>query len=200
MKIPSKGRAKIYEDINRLEITIPAARIWIAIIFLSFWMGGWLFGEVTVIGILWKQDTPLFANAFLLFWLLCWTLGGAFVIFVIANMIAGKEIISLERGELRIYRGVFGLGRRRTFDCGEIKNLQLNPEMYGRPMLTQMRSIYKFNSGTMKFDYGMKTVKFAAGIDEAEARFLFEKIVDDRNIRESNLAETRDADSSEPLP
>ncbi len=198
MEVPSKGRAKIYEDINRLEITIPSSRIWIAIIFLTFWMGGWLFGEVTVIGILWKQDTPLFANDFLLFWLLCWTLGGAFVIFVIANMVAGKEVISLERVELRIFRGVFGIGRKKTYDCGEIKNLQLNPELHSSPMISQVRSIYKLNSGTLKFDYGMKTVKFAAGIDEAEARFLFEKIADDRNIRDSNLAISRDQ-SSESL-
>lgn len=198
MEVPSKGRAKIYEDINRLEITIPSARIWIAIIFLTFWMGGWLFGEVTVIGILWKQDTPLFANAFLLFWLLGWTLGGAFVIFVIANMVAGKEVISLERGELRIFRGVFGIGRKKTYDCGEIKNLQLNPELQNSPMVSQVRSIYRLNSGTLKFDYGMKTIKFAAGIDEAEARFLFKKIAADRNIHNSNLAVPPE-NSSEPL-
>jgi len=60
---------------------------------------------------------------------------------VIANMVAGKEVISLERGELRIFRGVFGIGRKKTYDCGEIKNLQLNPELQSSPMISQVCSI-----------------------------------------------------------
>jgi len=45
----------------------------------------------------------------------------------------------------------------------------------------------------------MKTVKFAAGIDEAEARFLFDKIVADRNIHNSNLAVPIDQRSEQLL-
>lgn len=188
MEKPANGKAKIYEDINRLEITIPSIRVWIVIVFLIFWMGGWLFGEVSVIRILMQSDTPAFANAFLMFWLLCWTVGGGFVVFVIANMLGGKEVIAVERGELRIFRGVWGVGRKKVYDISEIRNLQVNPEVYGSQLLSQMRSIYKLNSGTLKFDYGMKTVKFAAGIDEAEARFLMEKLSKNRNIRDANLA------------
>jgi len=38
------------------------------------------------------------------------------------------------------------------------------------------------NTGTIKFDYGMQTVKFA-NVDEAEANFMFQKLRDKKYIK-----------------
>ena len=40
-----------------------------------------------------------------------------------------------------------------------------------------LSSLAGFAGGKLRFDYGMKTIKFGIGIDEAEARYLIDEIV-----------------------
>ena len=46
METPYAGRATINDIYNGVEITIPAKRNPFIIIFLSFWLCGWLMGEI----------------------------------------------------------------------------------------------------------------------------------------------------------
>lgn len=41
--------------------------------------------------------------------------------------------------------------------------------------------------GTIAFDYGMKTVKFADGIDEAEGKHILNVLKEKRILTEANL-------------
>ena len=65
------------------------------------------------------------------------------------------------------------------FDIKEIKNLQVNSSLVSFPFF---RNLSNFNmpgivsGGTLKFDYGFKTIHFAAGIEEAEARYILDEI------------------------
>jgi len=43
-------------------------------------------------------------------------------------------------------------------------------------------------SGTIRFDYGLQTVKFAAGIDEAEAKFIVDKLKERHLLTEINYS------------
>lgn len=43
------------------------------------------------------------------------------------------------------------------------------------------------NTGTLRFDYGLKTVRFGGGIDEAEANFIINKLKEKKFIGETNL-------------
>ena len=81
---------------------------------MSAWMGGWVMGETFAIGTVFRSDTPLFANAFILFCLIDWAFGGALVVYTILWQLIGYEKIPIERGVLKIDKSVLGIGRKKV--------------------------------------------------------------------------------------
>lgn len=187
MERPFSGRAKINETIGGFSIEIPPNRNWFVIIFLTGWLGGWVMGELFALGAITGFLGDGFESAgsfFILFWLIAWTVGGFFAIRTWLWMIAGKEIISFNSNELRIdKRGAFFYSPK-VYDLREVKNFALNPSnnfdnFFG---MNSNRDMWSLGSnGIFKFDYGFKTIKIANGLDEAEGRFILEK------IKEKNL-------------
>lgn len=186
---PTNGRARINQDINSLNISIPSKKNWFIIIFMTAWMGGWVMGEAFAIRTIFNSDTPIIANAFLLFWLVGWTVGGAFVIYTISWQLVGREIINVERGLLRIEKSVKGIGRKKVYDINSIQNIDINPTQdFGIWGGNYNLNLFGMKGGKIKFDYGMKTIKFANDIDEAEARMIIEKLKGNTNLKEDNFA------------
>lgn len=189
---PAIGRANIKHDFNSLSIEIPSKKNWFVIIFMLAWMGGWAVGEFSVIGILLRSDAPIFANAFLLFWLVGWTLGGIFAIYSVLWMLIGSEIITVDRGILEIKKSIKGIGRKRSYEIKSIRNLDINPmQDMGIWGGSYSRNTFGMKRGRIKFDYGMKTIKFANGIDEAEARMILNKLKSNTSFRDENFADKR---------
>ncbi len=101
--------------------------------------------------------------------------------------LTGREIITIEQGVLKIERKGDLLGRTKTYDLNEVKNIRAqddimdyNNRFYGG----RRRGFYA--GGTIRFDYGLRTVKFAAGIDLAEAKFILEKLKERHLLTEKN--------------
>lgn len=186
---PPKGRAIISQDFNSLNIEIPSKKNWFIIIFMMVWMVGWVMGETFAVVEIFHSDTPLFANAFLLFWLVGWTVGGAFVLYTISWQLIGRETINIQRGILNVGKSVIGIGRKKRYDIQSIKNLDINPihdlGIWGDNF---KRNMFAMKGGKIKFDYGMKIIKFANDIDEAEARMIIEKLKINPYLREDNFA------------
>lgn len=187
MERPYSGRATINESMREFSIEIPAKRNWFVVIFLTAWLCGWVMGELFAIAALTGFLGEPFENGgsfFLLFWLIGWTAGGFFAIRTWLWMIAGKEIIRFDDNELRITKKGALLYSPKVYDLREVKNFALNPNtnpdiFFG---MNSSRDIWNpGNNGIFKFEYGLKTIKIANGIDEAEGRFILEK------IKEKNL-------------
>ena len=188
IETPSNGRAKIFKNGNSIEFQIPAKKNWFIIIFLTAWLGGWFMGETFAIGELFNSDTPVFANAFLLFWLTGWTVGGLFAITILLWSIAGQEIIKIENGILEIGRQIFSLKRIKKYQITELRHLSINPtadnDVWG---MGYQRNLFGLKGGVLKFDYGLKTLKFGGGIDEAEGRLIIETLKLNPNFKETNF-------------
>jgi len=189
IETPSNGRAKIFKNGNNLEVQIPTKKNWFVIIFLTAWMGGWFIGETFAITTLFFGDTPFFANAFLLFWLTGWTVGGLFCITILLWSIAGQEIIKIENGIIEISKQIFSLKRSKKYHIDEVRHLTINPtsdnDMWG---MGYQRNLFGLKGGgVLKFDYGLKTLKFAGGIDEAEGRLMIETLKMNSNFKEQNF-------------
>lgn len=186
---PSAGRSIISQNFQCLTIEIPAKKNWFAIVFISIWMLGWLAGEVFVFVAVFTSDQPLLANAFLLFWLIGWTVGGVMAFLMLAWQLGGKEIISLENNLLKIEKSIEGIGRKKFYDIHTIKNLSIQPTQdlgfWGKSYSINMPNI---KNGKIKFDYGMKTIKFADEIDEAEARMIMNKLKERAELISENFA------------
>ncbi len=182
MEKPYPGHAQVDETPDEIVITIPAKRKRYIILFMTAWLGAWLLGEVFVLGTVfggYDGSGGEFVSLFMLVWLTIWTFAGLFVIRILIWMFVGKEVISISRKELRIHRKGQLLSKPKLYDTSQVKSLDVNSNG-GIPVI--LREIYSNNllntgnSGALKFDYGLKTVHFADGIDEAEAKFLLKKI------------------------
>jgi hypothetical protein len=63
-----------------------------------------------------------------MFWLLGWTVGGAFALYALLSLAVRKEIVSLRSGSLTIKRAVLGVGLTREYDLAHTKNLRVSPK------------------------------------------------------------------------
>jgi len=168
------AKASVSDTPDGLVINIPAAKSWLVILFIGFWLCGWVFGEVSVIRQLASGKTPASGGSLFLFgWLGAWTVGGCAAICFWMWNVAGHEIVSLTPASLAIRRDILGFGRSREYDLPSVKNLRIDR--------TPMNRSFAWNSpsrsmlgGAIAFDYGSKTFRFGGGIDEAEASHLIE--------------------------
>jgi len=175
---PYIGRAKIDFDGFKMKIQIPSKKNWFIILFLSAWLVGWYFGESSVIKELISNDN-IGVNSFMLFWLAGWTIGGAFAFVVLLWTLIGRETISIDRSIIQIDKGILDFGiRSKRYELKSLKKLELNPGQNITTLFAQKNvgDFWGLTGGKLRFDYGLKTIKFGIGIDEAEARYLIDEI------------------------
>ena len=176
IEVPSR-RSTIHDSPSGLEIVIPARRNFFTIAFIGFWLIGWACGEVFAIRQLFVVGkSPDFPGLFLLAWLGGWTVGGGFAIYAWLWTVVGKERIILRPGTLATKREVLGFGRSREYDLSHVSNVRIsqqshNPFDFG----SGMRSL-GIGGGMIAFDYGAKTFRFGASIDEVEAEDIVEEL------------------------
>jgi hypothetical protein len=159
---------------GRFRLEIPARRNWLAILFLGAWLVFWAFGEVAVTRmILLGAGAP---RLFMFAWLVLWTVGGGHAIVVLAWGIAGREIVTLGGGVLLIRRGALGVGRTWEYGLETVRNLRVDP---ARVTYSRMESTFPstgLSGGPVAFDHGARTVRFAGGVDEAEAAIIVKEL------------------------
>jgi hypothetical protein len=168
---PASARYTVESTVDGIRISIPARRNWFIILFLIAWLGGWFFGEVSAATELLnpRDKTP---SGFLAFWLLGWTLGGAFCIAAVLWQLAGREILTVNPSWLIHRVEVFGFGLSRTYLASDVKNLRgtddapslfVNQRAWFPPLVGS-------GYGPIAFDYGARTIRLAPGLEEAEAK------------------------------
>lgn len=179
----SMGRAQINNTGNGLQISIPSKKNWFIIIFLSIWMCGWVIGEIGAItaistGVV-SGKNPGGVGLFLAVWLTGWTFGGAFCIAILGWNLKGMEIISLSNGILKIERKAFNIGQTKEYSLADTANFRISRSVNMWEASTNFGAgmeFWGFGGGIISFDYGMQTVKFANGIDEAEANHIISEM------------------------
>jgi hypothetical protein len=129
-------------------------------------------------------------NLFLLFWLCGWTVGGFFAIKTLLWNLKGKEIINMGQGYLSIARKGLLFSKTKTYDLKEAKKFRSQEETNDFSAFRGGRRnnlVAFYANGTIRFDYGLQTVKFASGIDEAEANYILDKLKTSRILTETNF-------------
>lgn len=128
---------------------------------------------------------------FLLFWLTFWTAGGLLILRIVWWQLRGYELVTAGNGMLTLAKLGFLFHRSRTYDLAEVRHLRVQEDFIAAAFsrFAIYRSFGAFNdTGSLRFDYGLKTVKFGAGLDEAEARYLLQRLREYRILTEKNLA------------
>jgi hypothetical protein len=153
-----------YEQIN-----IPARRNILVILFLSVWLTGWTVGGVSVIIVLVSKGF----QPFLAIWLCGWALGEAYVAVTLCWLLFGLEAIRVLGADLEVGYLMLGFARRRLFRGSEIRHLSSSaPSVIERYNRISLPFFIRNKSGSVKFDYGARTIYLAAGLDESEGRLI----------------------------
>lgn len=176
---PTRPRSTIRQDPDALRVVIPARRQWFALAFLTIWLCFWAAAEIGVGGMmiagLLRRNSgnlpgDLLPGGFMLVWLTAWTVGGGFALFSWLWQVFGKEIVTLDGFRLGLRSDLLGLHRTRLYDWQTVSDLRVSPAPYDPWRRGGGRQTWGLGGGTIAFDYGARTYRFGAGVDEAEAK------------------------------
>lgn len=173
---PGKGRAKIIDRGSGIDIIIPVKKNIFALLFLPFWLAGWLFGVIMVVNTLFRSGGA--PAGFLIIWLAGWTVGGIFAILIFFWNLAGKEIAAFDVTNLVISKKIAFLNFRKKYAISNCEKFRVDPSTVPSASNRGFFEMLGYGVGRLVFDYGMKTVKFASGIDEAEAAHIIKTLQD----------------------
>jgi hypothetical protein len=191
MESVNNGRAIIEENLDALTIKIPSKKLWYIWFILPFWLGFMLFWEGTALYMFFHallQGSP--ASIFMLLFIGVGGLGVFYGTQTAVWLIKGHEILTFRSNELQINR-VPTIFSAKTYEIAPMKNIRLD---YAEPSLfsnnRRMEMPFRANQG-ITFDYGMKTIRFGAEIDEAEARHLLELLVQKGYFKDEQLSKNK---------
>jgi hypothetical protein len=183
METPYPGKAIIDERFDGIEIIVPVQKT-SQIAFLIIWLCAWLAGEVFVLPEILGSGKSGPPELFSIIWVIGWTIGGLFTIRMLIWYLIGKEIIKVGQGVLVIQKKGALFYKTKTYNLIEAKNFRAQEELVNPNVIGNNRSNpWKLDDkGTIKFDYGMKTIKFGDSLYEAEANAIIEKLRSKRLI------------------
>ncbi len=185
MEVPYSGRAILNDNLNGFEITIPTKKNWFLTLFLGVWLYGWGMGEFSAIdmfnGFL-VSDFEFF-SFFIIIWLCVWSVAGFFVFKTIIWNLTGKEVITFGQGQLTIEKKGSLFSKPKSYDLKEVTKFRVKEEENKSGFWGVKKDA---SNGTIRFDYGMKTVKFGIEVEEAEAYFIIDTLKSKKILTEEN--------------
>jgi hypothetical protein len=174
---PTKPRFSMSRAGAALTVSVPARRNWFVIIFLIAWLGIWTMGGAAAGAELLDPDRGP-ERAFLFFWLIGWLCGELYAIAIVMWQLAGREELTFSGSNVRHRVAAAGLGRTRDFDGAAIKRLRSAPQL-SSPWMDQTRwmpPLFGGGHGGIAFDYGAKTYRVGAALDEAESALVLAEV------------------------
>ena len=180
--IPALPRACMTENGAELCVVVPVRRDGFLLIFLSLWLAAWAFAEVMVAQWIFAGGEASPAVLLLVVWFVLWTVGGVWAILNGIWNAKGREQIRISGDTVSVRYEAFGIGKTRYFYPWAVKNLRVvegfTPvapfvmQMFSQSRQPSLKELTGIWSGPLSFDYGAKTYRFGAGMEEAEARQL----------------------------
>ena len=152
-------------------IRIRARRQIFPLLFLPVWLAMWTVGGVAAM----TQVIQQF-NLFLIFWLCAWAVGWFFAASTIAWMLMGSETMRVVGHDLEIGFRIGPWARHKLYQGAQVRELKPAPSnpfsrfAMGGPFMRQTQG------GAVQFNYGARTIRMAAGLDEAEGRMIVERL------------------------
>lgn len=182
MERPYRGIATLHETPSGYHIAVPAKKHLPIVIIFSLWLVGWILSIISVSSLLEDFYGTIngslgFDGMFIMVWLAFWIAGGLFVMKTLIWYLIGQEIIIIDHEQISIARKNDLLFRQKIYDLREAKRFHVEEEPFEFVFWGRRNDLSVFrNRGTIRFDYGLKTIKFANDMDEAEAKHILEKL------------------------
>ena len=165
-------RFTVEQSLQGEVIRIRAQRQIFAMLFLSFWLAMWTLGGMTAVYTLFTQF-----QIFLMFWLCGWAIGWVAAAGTLLWMFAGSETIAVRGFDIEVAHHLPGFTRRWLYQGSRVKNLSVAQQpAWPFQFRWQIPFVRVARNGSVKFDYGPRTIFVAAGLDEGEARMIVERM------------------------
>jgi hypothetical protein len=154
------------------QIRVKARRQVFPMLFLPVWLAGWTAGGVFAIWQVINQFEP-----FLVLWLCFWAIAWLAAAGTLAWIFTGSETLRVVGSDLEVAQHALGLSRRWVFEGVHIRNLRVaNQPGWPYRFQLQVPFLNVSRSGSLKFDYGPRTIFAAPGLDDAEGQMIVERL------------------------
>ena len=167
---PTDARITITDTSQGLRIVMPCRRSWFVILFLVFWLCGWAVAEVMVANQFLNGDAPPEGEFFMMTWFGVWTVGGVFAIYAWLWQVMGKEMVTVHGQTFITRRDIGGFGFDKEYDLLQMRDLRVGQIGFNPLEFSSSLQLWGIGGGVIAFEYGAKTYRFGAGLDEAEAK------------------------------
>lgn len=167
---PADSRITTINTAEGFCIGIPCRRSVFVIGFLAFWICGWGVAEIMVAKQLVSGDAPPDGEWFMLAWLGVWTIGGGVAIYAWLWQVMGKEILTMRGQTFTVRRDIGGFGFDKAYDLVQMRDLRIGQIGFDPVNVSSSLQLWGVGGGVLAFDYGARTYRFGAGLDEAEAK------------------------------
>jgi len=137
--------------------------------FLGLWICAWGVAEVMVPAQFLQGNIPSDAQSLLLTWFAVWTVGGLSAIYAFLWQAIGKEMAAVQGQVLITRRDIGGFGFNKAYDCSRIQDLRVGQAGFNPLDISAAFQLWGVGGGRVVFEYGAKTHRFGASLDEAEA-------------------------------
>jgi hypothetical protein len=184
-KQSADSRITITDTMQGLRIVMPCRRSWFVIGFLGFWICGWAVAEVMVPMQVLQGDAPPDGESFMLAWFVVWTLGGLLAIYAWLWQAMGKEIVIVHGQRFTTRRDIGGFGFDKEYDLVQMRDLRIGQVGFNPLEFSSSLQLWGVGGGAIGFDYGARTCRFGAGLDEVEAKQVVTAIKQRYHIQDS---------------
>ncbi len=145
-------RATIAEESGTLRVSIPMRRDWVGLIFLTAWLGFWIFLARSSFHESGKDVGPVLLGL--------WILAGAWVLYTMLRKLAGRDVMTAGAKMIAVRKAVLGIGITQQYEVAEIRYLRFEPAR---------GSGKSYRPSQIAFDCADTTASFGAGISQEEA-------------------------------
>jgi hypothetical protein len=176
--VPPSDRSTVTDTAEGVLVSTPVRKNWFILLFLPVWLIGWAVGEVSV-----GRELLDFEQArgepilFMVVWLIFWTIGGVFCFALFLWSLFGVENVAVGGSTVSIRREVLGVGYAREYEMTHARNLRVSNAPMNMFDLRAGLSFWGLGGGLIAFDYGSSTVRFGAGLEEAESARVVARIL-----------------------
>jgi hypothetical protein len=166
----AKARFEVERTPDGERIRINARRQIFAMLFLPLWLTVWTFGGVAAISQLATRFEP-----FLVLWLCGWAVGWVAASATLVWMVTGSETLRAVGGDLEYSHHALGRSRRWLYQGARIRRLRVaNQPAWASRFSFQVPFLNVGRMGSIKFDYGPRTISVAQGLDDAEGQMIID--------------------------
>ncbi len=168
-------RVVVRETSDELEISMTPLRSDWRTIFLPLWLVFWIVVGIAAILMTLGEYDPNVGRGFIVLWLVAWAAGASGVGYLLLWTYFGREFVVLRSETIEVRHELFGHVRAHTYDLAQVRDLRVTIDgTWQDRALAAVR--WRQGGGLLAFVHRRDTIRFGAGLTEAEARDVLARL------------------------